>query len=444
MKKFLSSSQALMTLPILFFIFLIISIILIWSFPKYSTSINVIDINQSNTVAITEPNFGIKSTIQKTNPTSGSGFKCDIINIDFEPTCRLEIWLTDSKTKGMDFSHYQSMQIVGTYQTPTDYDFLRISLRNYEHLISETDVDQNYKFNLIEILSSDVTNPIIVNLNRLTVPNWWLATVRDQNITREVDLRNTAMIELSTGLHATPGKYELHVASIQLEKQNISIEQLYEYFFIFWSGFIIFSIIKVTIYLWLRIKQKTETEQNLLDINQSLSKHSKQLELINKTDELTMVLNRIGMKDKLMESLNNNWFPMAVVMLDIDHFKQINDTFGHQCGDNVLIELGKTLNKFTKHAESVCRFGGEEFIILLPKNKISKLKGRLEQLRLDIQNQDMGIGQSVTVSIGAAYCDERSGFNALLEQSDNALYQAKAQGRNAVIFYNHPQMEPTI
>jgi len=241
--------------------------------------------------------------------------------------------------------------------------------------------------------------------------------------------------KISTGLHTTPGQYELEITNILLEKEVISIEQLYEYLLIFWCGFIIFSIIKITLFLWIRINDKIVSENALLDINESLSKHSKKLELINKTDELTMVLNRRVMKDKLMESLNNNWFPMAVVMIDIDHFKKINDTFGHQCGDKVLVNLGKTLNRFTKEKESVCRFGGEEFIILLPKSKIYELKGRLEQLRLDIQAQDMGITQNVTVSIGAAYCDERSGFKSLLEQSDKALYQAKDKGRNTVIFY---------
>ena len=435
MRKILIYSQSLLILPILFFTFLFVSIISVWTFPLYSTDTLLIDIHKNNTRAITEPSTGIESNIIKKIKDTGSGFICEIVKEEFEPNCRLEIWLTDSKTKGLDLSHFQSMRIIGTFDTPTEYDFLRVSLRNYEKLISKTDIDKNYKFNLIEILSSNIKNPITINLNRLTVPNWWLATVRDQNIKREVDLSNISMIEISTGLNATPGIYNLDISAIQLDKQIISIEQLYAYLLIFWCGFIIFSIITITIYLWIRINDKIINENTLLDINESLSKYSKNLEIINKTDELTMVLNRIGMKDKLMESLNNHWFPMAIAMIDIDHFKKINDTYGHQCGDNVLVNLGRILNQFTMEKESVCRFGGEEFIILLPKAKVYELKGRLEQLRNVIQKQDMGVTQSVTVSIGAAYCDEMSGFKSLLEQSDKALYQAKDKGRNTVIFY---------
>ncbi|MCJ8312633.1 MAG: GGDEF domain-containing protein [Saccharospirillaceae bacterium] len=445
MNKSFSSINNLTLIPVLLFLFLIISILLVWTYPNYSTQTLNIEINEKNTIALTEPNFGIQSTINKYNSKNQTGYDCEIKKLDFEPSCRLEIWIGNSKTKGIDLSYFEKMTINGTYKTPTSLDSLRISLRNYENNLTSTDThnhththtetDKHYKFNLVEILSSEVKNPIEVNLKSLIVPNWWLTTVRDQNIKPEVDLTNISMIEISTGLQAKPGLYQLRVSSLELSRNIISIEQLYEYLFIFWCCFIIFSIIKVTIYLWLKIKQKTIDENDLIDINNSLSKHSKQLELINKTDELTMVLNRIGMKDKLMESLNNNWFPMAVVMIDIDFFKKINDTFGHQLGDNVLIELGKILNKFTQSKESVCRFGGEEFIILLPKNNVYTLKGRLEDLRKEIQDADMGVPQSVTISIGAAYCDDKSGFKSLVEQSDKALYQAKEQGRNTVIFY---------
>ena len=236
MNKSFSSINNLTLIPVLLFLFLIISILLVWTYPSYSTQTLNIEINEKNTITLTEPNFGIQSTINKYNSNNQIGYDCEINKADFEPSCRLEIWISNSKTKGIDLSYFKAMTIHGTYKSPTSFDSLRISLRNYENNLTslDTDTDKHYKFNLVEILSSEVKNPIEVNLKSLIVPNWWLTTVRDQNIKPEVDLTNISMIEISTGLQAKPGLYQLRVSSLELSRNIISIEKLYEYLFIFW------------------------------------------------------------------------------------------------------------------------------------------------------------------------------------------------------------------
>ena len=142
------------------------------------------------------------------------------------------------------------------------------------------------------------------------------------------------------------------------------------------------------------------------------------------------------MKDKMLECLSNNWFPMSAVMIDIDFFKKINDTLGHQKGDEVLINLGKILNGFTQNNESISRYGGEEFILLLPNTTQKTIELRLEQLREKIQNTDLGVGYSVTASFGVAMSIHKTEFNSLVEKADKALYEAKHNGRNCIKYAN--------
>ena len=123
---------------------------------------------------------------------------------------------------------------------------------------------------------------------------------------------------------------------------------------------------------------------------------------------------------------------MSAVMIDIDFFKKVNDELGHQKGDEVLINLGKILIDFTQNNESISRYGGEEFILLLPNSTIKTIEARLEQLRITVQDGDLGSGYSITASFGAATALKKSEFNSLVERADKALYEAKNNGRNCV------------
>lgn len=128
-------------------------------------------------------------------------------------------------------------------------------------------------------------------------------------------------------------------------------------------------------------------------------------------------------------------------MLDIDHFKRINDRYGHARGDEILVDIANVLINNTRPYDSVARFGGEEFIILLPNTSIDKAKIIAEHLRLKIENHDYNFNENdaveVTASFGATECDlVKDGWLQILKRVDSGLYHAKAAGRNRVIVYN--------
>ncbi|MFV0421657.1 diguanylate cyclase [Oleidesulfovibrio sp.] len=130
--------------------------------------------------------------------------------------------------------------------------------------------------------------------------------------------------------------------------------------------------------------------------------------------------------------------PLSCVMLDIDHFKSINDTFGHAAGDKVLQVISSTMQQAVRPSDTLGRIGGEEFIILMPETQAEQAVHAAERLRATIEAEPIEIGpgqpmQTVTVSIGVAELDHQSGtMDSLTRAADQALYIAKEKGRNRV------------
>lgn len=169
--------------------------------------------------------------------------------------------------------------------------------------------------------------------------------------------------------------------------------------------------------------------------------HNK-LEIQSITDPLTKLYNR-----RYFSEISNNMFKIAfrektalsVIMLDIDKFKNINDTYGHSIGDRVLIKLAKTLIRVQRKSDITCRYGGEEFIILLPLTNLEGAKIFAEEIRKKVESIVMEITESqtlkFTISLGVSQInlDNDNNVEILINRADEALYKAKNGGRNKVI-----------
>ncbi len=158
-------------------------------------------------------------------------------------------------------------------------------------------------------------------------------------------------------------------------------------------------------------------------------------------DPLTGLYNRRYMDDMLERELHRmarKNSPLGVIMLDIDHFKQFNDTYGHEAGDLLLKAIGTYLQTSIREEDFACRFGGEEFVIVLPETILAKTRERAEELRKGIKGLSLNykgnpLGQ-VTVSLGSAVFPQNGLVMAeLLRAADAALYRAKAEGRDRAV-----------
>jgi diguanylate cyclase (GGDEF)-like protein/PAS domain S-box-containing protein len=154
-------------------------------------------------------------------------------------------------------------------------------------------------------------------------------------------------------------------------------------------------------------------------------------------DDLTGLYNRRFMNDVLpleIARANRETIPISVLMLDIDHFKLFNDKYGHEVGDQVLIALGSLLRAHTRSSDLACRYGGEEFVVILPESNYPDAVHHAEILREAFSALRVG-GQelSATLSIGVAeYMTHAKSIQGLLRAADVALYAAKSAGRNCV------------
>ncbi|NOZ42681.1 MAG: PleD family two-component system response regulator [Alphaproteobacteria bacterium] len=159
------------------------------------------------------------------------------------------------------------------------------------------------------------------------------------------------------------------------------------------------------------------------------------------TDAVTGLYNRHFLSthlDNLMSVENNNHKTVFLLMLDIDKFKRVNDSYGHAAGDEVLVEFARRISNNIRNIDLAARYGGEEFVVVMPESNFEHAYYFAERLRMAIADQPFSITASdqpitVTVSIGLALSgDKNSSSAALLAAADTALYQAKENGRNQV------------
>jgi diguanylate cyclase (GGDEF)-like protein len=157
-------------------------------------------------------------------------------------------------------------------------------------------------------------------------------------------------------------------------------------------------------------------------------------------DPLTNLFNRRYMEETLEREIHRasrSKYQLGIIMLDLDHFKLFNDTFGHDAGDTLLRALGKFLQIHIRGGDIACRYGGEEFVLIMPEASLDVTQRRAEQLRegvkhLNVQHHGQSLG-IVTLSLGVATFPEHgSNAEATLKAADSALYRAKQEGRDRV------------
>jgi len=158
------------------------------------------------------------------------------------------------------------------------------------------------------------------------------------------------------------------------------------------------------------------------------------------TDPMTKLYNRRYLAEitqHMLGLMRRSSSQLSVIMLDIDKFKKVNDTYGHQVGDDVIIKLAETLQKHTRKSDVICRLGGEEFLVLLPETDIKGAMNVAETLRQEVEKLVLHLDDDIelrfTISSGVSQVTkEEENFDAAMSRADAALYEAKEGGRNKV------------
>ncbi len=179
----------------------------------------------------------------------------------------------------------------------------------------------------------------------------------------------------------------------------------------------------------------------IVSLQKALIQSNRKLELVAGTDSLTGLQNRRAFQEKFEKSFEHAMRyqrPLSLLLLDLDHFKQVNDNYGHQAGDDVLFSIGSVISAHLRSSDTAARFGGEEFAIILPETHLLPAYQVAEKIRRAIEATSIGSDSverlHATVSIGVASMPHSTfpDAPALLAAADRAMYRGKNRGRNRV------------
>jgi diguanylate cyclase (GGDEF)-like protein len=196
--------------------------------------------------------------------------------------------------------------------------------------------------------------------------------------------------------------------------------------------------------------QELNKHRDLLEVEvkertYELEQANRKLDIISRTDELTQLPNRRDMHrtiEKEVDRANRFKKAFSIIFIDIDHFKDVNDTYGHAAGDAVLKSVASTIRSLLRKYDVLARYGGEEFLTLLPETELKDAAHVAERFRKQIENQTIFFGGQeikVTITLGVAQFDSGLGAERCIQLADKALYEGKEHDRNRVILWTDDQ-----
>ncbi len=181
----------------------------------------------------------------------------------------------------------------------------------------------------------------------------------------------------------------------------------------------------------------TQIQRDLINANRKLKRNEAKITRLMLTDQLTGIANRRHFDQQIKDELERHLRyqqPLSLVLADIDFFKQVNDTYGHAAGDEVICAFAETLNKNKRESDFVARIGGEEFIILFPHSNIAQAYAVTERIRTQFfERKYKKINRHISASFGISCLTDNDTSDSLLKRADRGLYQAKASGKNKVL-----------
>ncbi len=415
-------------------LFVVSCILLLWHHFGMSVRLDVIP-SLTSTLEPKIHSDRINGGVSKTELNVGQGqihLGCEIILSDTFAFCGVTQPLVEKGAPGLDMSIYSEMHIELEYES-TQNDTLLVYLNNEEQ---QDNSEILTKDNLWADTLKPGINQFTFTPKRFFIPSWWIfKNSQHGDIDTEPNISNVVSISFTTGDNTEARNVKMSIKSVFFTGKWIERDTLYLGLMIAWLSLILLDAILYVHALSLNIKQSSDHNRYLLKLNQFLNIQKDQYESLAKTDKLTGALNRTGARDaieKAMSSFDQHKTPHSMLLLDIDDFKPINDTFGHDVGDNVLVKLVKLIQDHTREIDSLIRWGGEEFVLICPNVDIAAAKTIAESLRLRIAQTEFLPERQITCSFGIAdYQGE--GIEKWFKRADEALYNAKHNHKNCVV-----------
>lgn len=338
------------------------------------------------------------------------------------PYCGLTVYIGGAG-EATQYSQYQRMELKINYKGNNQR--LRLKMHNYDPVNRKSN-RETLKGMDITFIPEDISAPIVIR------DYAWIASEESQFTDNQLDI----VVDLAAPI--AEGEHYIQLEYADLYKPLMSAEAWYLSIAILW---LCSNLIFISRHLMLqerRIRNDSRRLSTLANFSDGLQRESEHYKLLSGTDPLTGALNRNGFAQEMSQRANNELFESntALMIIDLDHFKRINDRYGHDAGDIVLREAAKIIQSNTRAGDPLVRWGGEEFVLICENVSVQQALLIAEKIRaaveeLIISHEDKTI--AVTVSIGIGVVESQEQFENLFRRTDKALYRAKQLGRNCVV-----------
>ncbi len=356
---------------------------------------------------------------------------CDLDRSYAWPYCEFSILLAEAP-KGVDLTGYDTLELDLSYTGPGP-NMVRFYIRNYEQGISNPTDWLSMKINEIEF-EVPPSGKVSVPIKLFHVASWWITEKNVPLLRTDMRIDNVPFIELTTASLVKHGKHRIEVRSIAFHGKWMSQARLLMLLVGAWVLFGMCRLIAEFLEFRAHLSATRVRIVHLQSINRALQLETEELAGQVRTDPLTGALNREGLRDYLV----NQWdgasgkSATCVIIADIDHFKDVNDRYGHVMGDEVLRQFVNLIQHEIRSSDRLIRWGGEEFLILCSHTQLEQASNLAEKLRLVLVNSSWPQQAYVSSSFGVTAYQSDEDFGDMINRADHALYRAKANGRNCV------------
>lgn len=372
-------------------------------------------------LVFSDADSGGKTVVRGTGPLAWS---CDLRTGNPYPYCGYELFVDRHRgTHGLNLTHMRTLAISLMYEGQATS--FRVHLKNFDPHYSRATDDDTPKYLRVE---ADTT-PGKWQTTRFVpadfgVADWWLRKYKLAPQYGRPQFDNITSIIIETGSEAPLGPHAFRIKDIEIRTAIMSDAQWYSLLLGLW-------ILMIVAYLGYRLSnlRRALSERRTLEAlalreAQEAARH----------DHLTRVLNRRGVTERFEDMRRvRREAAMTVIMIDIDHFKALNDSFGHEYGDQVLVQIAEVITRNVRGVDLVARWGGEEFVVVCAGIDRRGAQRVSEKIRECIESFDFGEGGRITASFGIHWSNApETELPQMVALADIALYAAKAGGRNCV------------
>ncbi|HEY7772581.1 MAG TPA: GGDEF domain-containing protein [Marinagarivorans sp.] len=364
------------------------------------------------------------------------------------PVCGLSVHWNDTARAFIDAHGFASLKVTLRYKGPAHT--LRIYMRNYDGRHGVEQDRDTHKFMYVNIPTNDFGDfnksyTTDIALTEFQVADWWRDEFKVDRNNAKPQFNHITSFGVDFPFPHVMGDHTIELERVELVGTWIKAEVLYLGIILTWLT-TLFVETTWRMYRWRKLaKENLRQVKDLTDYAQSLRERSEKYRELSHIDNLTEVYNRYGFMQTLKSLFGKGTLNGSLMIIDIDHFKHVNDGYGHVQGDQILFETAQLFSKNIRKSDIFARWGGEEFVLLVPRYDLSQAVVLSEKLRLLIEQHQFPIAKgtdnrklnlepiAITVSIGLTSFSRIDSLNSAFIRADEALYAAKSAGRNRVV-----------